>query len=101
MPGQCLLSMIIEGVQKQNNAKTNEWRMKIGELSSNINLGRVTSLLLVVSLNSHGLTVEDLHEELCHPGVSRLLCFLDQEISPSLLKLKKYERRAELKPLFW
>lgn len=62
---------------KVKNAKTNDWRMELGELcfiieyrpgKSNI-VANAFSHVYCASVNSQSSTFEDLHEELCHPGV--------------------------------
>ena len=69
---------------KIKNAKINEWRMGLGKLSFNIeywpwrnNVAADTfSHTYCASLSYQTSVLVELHEKLCHPGISRLLHFV-------------------------
>ena len=72
---------------KVKNAKINDWRMELSEFSFDIEyrpgktnvaadtLSRVNCAAMQTS------TLQELHDNLCHPGVTRLLHFVQQRIS--------------------
>lgn len=99
---------------KVKNAKINEWRMELDELSFNIEYrpGRNTVAVDTFShtycapLSCQISVLVELHEKLCHPGVSRLLHFVRSRNLPfSTEDVKKTcascKICAELKPQFY
>ena len=99
---------------KVKNNKINEWRMELGELSFDIeyrpgktNVAADTfSRTYCASMNSQISILAELHQKLCHPGVTRLLHFVRARNLPfSTEDVKKTcatcRACAELKPQFY
>ena len=99
---------------KVKNAKINEWRMELGELTFDIeyrpgknNVAADTfSRTHCASINSQSSVLVELHEKLCHPGVSRLVHFIRSRNLPfSTEDVKRTcascKICAELKPRFY